>query len=168
MPITNRMNWPFDKGRTSHLLADFSLWHHNQMAPQIVAQLWHHNGMMSKSLHVLNLAKGQLELKFHNHKVIADLRSSCSRCSVLYMLSELMRRSTSVSLVEADFSLSSRGWRTWSNSRWFCSCRLLTSFSIVFSTWASCDLMTLPEKVTQRYCMSTYFSWIHIFSMPAL
>ena len=43
----------------------FSLWHHNQMARQVVAQLWRHKGMTSKgppaAPHALNLAKGQLK-----------------------------------------------------------------------------------------------------------
>ena len=36
-------------GPTSHPLADFLLWHHYQMAHQIVAQLWHHKRMTSES-----------------------------------------------------------------------------------------------------------------------
>ena len=41
----------------------FSLWRHNQMARQVVAQLWRHNGMTSKrphgAPHAPILAKGQ-------------------------------------------------------------------------------------------------------------
>ena len=51
--ICNRSNstliaW-LPKARHCTCWQTFSLWCHNQMAPQIVGQLWHHNKMTSKS-----------------------------------------------------------------------------------------------------------------------
>ena len=51
------------KARHRNCWQIFSLWPHNQMARQVVAQLWRHNRMTSKGQHAaphaLNLARGQ-------------------------------------------------------------------------------------------------------------
>ena len=116
------------KGLTLQLIQTFSLWPHNQMARQIVAQLWCHNRSHIRMTwkkphgkpHVLNMVKGQfytLNLKlfltynvfykqyymlpaiFPSTDINIRVPENCQLCWIFIIKKSLVRQDATVYLI---------------------------------------------------------------------